>query len=104
MPYPPKDRFAADPITQEIDEEARRARGENRYLTRLQARQLAWLKRWSRTEDRERLRGYFIECHDCDLVDCQHVASVAARVLIAHAGHSTWVRMLPGSPTRRDGW
>jgi hypothetical protein len=101
--YPPK-RFEVDPVTAEIDEEARRARGENRYITRLQARQLAWLKRWSRTENRERLRGYFIECQDCGIVDCQHVATEAARVVIAHAGHSTWVRMLPGSQLGREWW
>ena len=100
----PTNGFAVDPVTQEIDEEARRARGENRYITRLQARQLAWLKRWSRTENRERLRGYFIECHDCGTKDCQHVASVAARVLLSHAGHDTWVHMLPGSQVGREWW
>lgn len=103
MGYPPNG-FAADPVTTEIDEEARRARGENRYLTRLQCRQIAWLKRWGRTENRERLRGYYIECHDCGLVDCQHLATEAAKVVIAHAGHSTWLRMLPGSPVGREWW
>lgn len=102
MRYPPNG-FPVDPVTQEIDEEARRARREHRYITKLQARQLAWLKRWSRTEKQERLRGYYITCHDCGMKDCQHVAAVAARVLLAHAGHDTWIHMMPGSPIP-NGW
>jgi len=103
MPYPPRG-FEADPTTREIDEESRKVRRENRFITRLQARQIAWLKRWGRTENRERLRGYYIECKECGTVDCQHVASEAAKVLLLHAGHSTWVRMLPGSQLGREWW
>lgn len=99
--HPP---FQADPVTREIDEEAARARAQHQYLTKLQARQLAWLKRWSRTEHRERLRGYFVECRDCGVKDCQHVAAMAARVLLRHAGHDTWIHMLPGSQLPRAWW
>jgi hypothetical protein len=103
MRHPPNG-FPIDPVIAEIDEEARRALREHRVLTRLQARQLAWLKRWSRTENRERLRGYFIDCYDCGTKDCQHVASVAARVLLDHAGHDTWIHMIPGSKLPREWW
>ena len=87
-----------DPVTREIDAESDELRARFGHITKLQSRQLAWLKRWSRTEGRERLRGYYLECSDCGVVEAQHVASVMARILVRrHPGHETWLRMLPGS-------
>ena len=104
MSYGQNSRFI-DPITREIDAEADAYRRAHGHITKLQSRQLAWLRRWSRTERREGLRGYYIDCQTCGTVDCQHVASEAARVLLeCHAGHDTWIRMLPGHPVARTWW
>ncbi len=93
-----------DPVTREIDGEADELRSRFGHITKLQSRQLAWLKRWSKTERRERLRAYYLECSSCGTVECEHVASVMARRLVrCHPGHETWLRMHPGSPYPR-GW
>jgi hypothetical protein len=95
--------FGVDPVTREIDEVAAELRRTHGHITKLQSRQLAWLKRWSRTERDERLRAYYLECHECGVVEVQHVASVMAQVVFKHAGHHTWLRMSRGSPYRIGG-
>jgi hypothetical protein len=90
---------SADPTTREIDEMSSDFKSRFGYITKLQSRQLAWLKRWSRTERRERLRLYVIKCECCGSVDRGHVAAVVARILVQrHGGHETWLEMYPGSP------
>ena len=88
----------SDPVTREIDAAADELRVRFGHITKLQARQVAWLKRWSRTERRERLRGYYLECSSCGVTETEHVASAMAQILVRkHPGHDTWLRMLPGS-------
>ena len=87
-----------DPTTREIDEISDGFRQRFGHITKLQSRQLAWLKRWSKTERNERLRGYYLECSSCGVVEVEHVAAVMARRLVrCHPGHETWLRMHPGS-------
>lgn len=93
----PEDHSGIDPTTREIDEISAGFRRVHGHITKLQSRQLAWLKRWSRTERDERLRAYYLECHECGVLEVQHVASVMAQVLLNHAGHHTWLRMNRGS-------
>ena len=100
----PMDDRSTDPTTREIDTIAIGVRQRFGHITKLQSRQLAWLKRWSRTERNERLRGYYLECSSCGTVECEHVAAVMARRLVrCHPGHETWLRMHPGSTYPR-GW
>lgn len=91
------DPYLKDAITREIDEVSEQIVAEFQHITKLQARQLAWLKRWSRTEREERLRAYYLQCHDCNVIEVQHTASVAAMMVWKHAGHRTWLRMMRGS-------
>lgn len=91
-----------DPITREIDEYAEEIRSKVGFITKLQSRQLGWLRRWGRTERRERLRLYTLKCEECDCVERQHVAAVMARILVErHAGHETWLDMFAGAPVPR---
>ena len=92
-----RDARTPDPTTREIDEMSSEFKSRFGYITKLQSRQLAWLKRWSRTEREERLRGYYLQCHDCNVIEVQHTASVAAMMVWKHAGHRTWLRMMRGS-------